>query len=135
MKRISSYELSQWIAYERASGPLGQIYSQDMLAQIHEQLQAIQYILGAQAAGEESPVPIPFKQPRPSDIFNRSAVVYEQPSLREAQEPVDPELMDIDTFNAYLDKENGVTPPDPEKPVQVLPGTESMTLDDFHESI
>jgi hypothetical protein len=51
LNRISSYELTQWDAYERATGPLGGRYSDETLAAIQEQLQLTCYLLGAQ--GEE----------------------------------------------------------------------------------
>jgi hypothetical protein len=69
LTKVSSYELSQWMAFEKINGPLGAQYSDDMLASIHEQLQAIQFILGRMSAGKESPVPPPHRLRRPHEVM------------------------------------------------------------------
>lgn len=69
LRKISSRELTEWAAFERINGPLGSQYGDDMLANIHEQLQAVQYIVGKMAAGEDSIVPLPHRMPRPSEVF------------------------------------------------------------------
>jgi hypothetical protein len=69
---ITAYELSEWEAYERAFGPLGRQYEQDMFARIHEQLQMITFVLGAANSGEgENPVPEPKQVPRPHEVFQK----------------------------------------------------------------
>lgn len=68
LSRISSYELSEWMAYEKAAGPLGRQYSDDMLANIHEILQSLLRLTGAQW-GDDNPVPPPLRLKRPLEIF------------------------------------------------------------------
>lgn len=109
LNKVSSYELSQWMAFEKVNGPLGQQYSDDMSANIHEQLQAIQFILGRMSAGEESPVPPPHRVLRPHEVLTHK---YE--------EVEDPDLLDMDSFTAVLTAEGRVSK-EPEK--QPLPGT------------
>lgn len=65
--RMDSRELSEWQAYERAVGPIGRQYADDMLASIHEQLQFLSYLTGAQYG--ENPAPEPQRVPRPNEIF------------------------------------------------------------------
>lgn len=108
LTRVSSYELTQWMAFERVNGPLGRQYSEDMLANIHEQLQAIQFILGRMSAGEDSPVPAPHRMLRPHEV------------LMPHNEQVSDE-MDLDSFVQYMESEEKVVPT-PEKRQQ-LPGT------------
>lgn len=107
LSKISSYELSEWMAFERVNGPLGQQYSDDMLANVHEQLQAIQFILGRMSAGEESPVPAPHRVLRPHEVLTHKN-----------EEAEDPDLLDVDSFSSFMASEGKV---EPEKPQ--LPGT------------
>lgn len=64
---ISSRELTEWQAYEQATGPLGSRYSDDVLAAIHEQLQISNRMYGEQF--EENMVPIPKAVLRPDQVF------------------------------------------------------------------
>jgi hypothetical protein len=81
-----------------------------MLANVHEQLQAIQFILGRMSAGEESPIPPPHRVLRPHEVLTQK---YEE-------DTEDPDLLDIDSFAAVMASEGKVTK-EPEK--QQLPGT------------
>lgn len=63
LSRVSSYELTEWMAFEQAYGPLGSRYNGEMLAAIHEQLQ----FANKMAGGEDYPEP---KQvPRPNEYY------------------------------------------------------------------
>jgi hypothetical protein len=68
---VDSYELSEWVAYERVFGPIGSRYNDEMLAQQHEILQSVAYLLGAQVTpkGQKNPIPIPKHTPRPDEQF------------------------------------------------------------------
>lgn len=68
LSRISSYEITEWMAYEKAQGPLLSEYRDDMLASIHEQLQFLCHLYGSQF--EENPVDEPVKLPRPNDLYD-----------------------------------------------------------------
>lgn len=59
--------MSEWEAFERAYGPIDGEYSADMLAQIHEQLQILTWLMGNQF--EPNPAPKPRNVPRPPDIY------------------------------------------------------------------
>lgn len=105
LTKISSYELTQWIAFERVNGPLGPQYSNDMLANIHEQLQAVQFILGRMSAGEDSPVPQPHKMLRAHEVLTHHPV-----------ESFETDSMDLESFTAVMQAEERIT--------EYLPGTE-----------
>ena len=71
LSRISSAEIAQWQAYEKAFGPIGHQYSDDLLASIHEQLQVIAKLSGAALVSDsnDNPVPNPRHTPRPPELF------------------------------------------------------------------
>lgn len=64
---MSSLELTEWMAFERACGPLGGYYDSDLLAGIHEKLQDILLLTGAQF--EENPAPQPQRIKRPNELY------------------------------------------------------------------
>ena len=68
LERFDSLEIAEWRAFERALGPIGPQYSEGALAHIHEVLQGILYMLGAQA-GEDNPAPKPQHFPRPNEVY------------------------------------------------------------------
>lgn len=98
LARFDSLELAQWRAYEIALGPIGRQYGDGTLAAIHEQLQAVAYLLGAQA-GDDNPVPMPQHFPRPNEVF-----VPEGETEVAVEAEVD-EVGDVDALNAHFDKE------------------------------
>ncbi len=102
LTKLSSYELSQWMAFERVNGPLGRQYGDDMAANIHEQLQAIQFILGRMSAGADSPVPAPHRVLRPHEVLSKHTV--------ESYETEDTEEMDLELFSSIMEI-NGRTLP------------------------
>lgn len=68
LHRMSAREVSEWIAYEKATGPL-RGYDEDLLAAVHEQLQLLNHLTGAANAGDDNPIPAPTKVRRPHEIF------------------------------------------------------------------
>jgi hypothetical protein len=68
LSRISSYELAEWEAYERANGPLGNDYMNEALASLHEAIQLNTFVIGM-GYGDENPVEKPIKYPRPTEVF------------------------------------------------------------------
>lgn len=97
LERTSSYELSEWQAYEKANGPLGPQYVQATMASMHRQLMTIAWLLGAQF--EENPAPEPFDWPMPSEIF----LPPEESDEEGKGEPVG----DGDALNAFFDEIEG----------------------------
>lgn len=73
LARISSLELTEWAAYERAYGPINDRWRDDVLAMIHEALQQIMRLQGAAHFTSEkrknNPVPEPKKIPRPWNLY------------------------------------------------------------------
>jgi hypothetical protein len=72
---MSSYELSQWMAFERAHGPIGDEWSNEALAQIQEQLQQLSYLLSqakfTDKTHRKGPVPRPERFPRPYESVTK----------------------------------------------------------------
>lgn len=68
---VDSHELTEWVAYEKAFGPLGSRYNDEMLAQQHELLQTLAYLTGAQVTqkNQKNPIPSPRHTPRPDEQF------------------------------------------------------------------
>ena len=64
---VSSRELAEWEAYERAYGPIGKRYSEEALANIADTLAILLRHYGEQF--DENPVPVPRKYPRPDEWF------------------------------------------------------------------
>jgi len=91
LDRFDSLELAEWRAFERALGPIGKEYSEGALAQIHEVLQGILYLLGAQC-GEDNPAPRPQHFPRPNEVF-----------LPPPEEEELEQVGNADELNAYFD--------------------------------
>lgn len=69
LERLDSRELSEWKAFERAFGPVGNEYRDEALASIQETSYFHAYVSGAQY--EENPVPEPKPYLRPPEWFER----------------------------------------------------------------
>ena len=67
LARIDSYELSEWVAYERAFGPLGSEWRDETLASVQEQLQMSNWLYG-EAHWEDNPIEIE-PWPRPAGLL------------------------------------------------------------------
>lgn len=77
----TSKELAEWQAYERVYGHVGKGHS-DVLADIHEQLQLVNHLLGAaHFTPEERPEENPIKPPR---RYHRGGEV--RPSVEDLEE-------------------------------------------------
>lgn len=70
LARISSYELTEWAAYEQMTGPLGPSWRDDVLAAIHEQLQVGNRVAGGQA--KKNPCPEPKAVTRPHELMKEA---------------------------------------------------------------
>lgn len=64
LERITSPELTEWEAYERAYGPLGSVYSENKLAELHELMQAL--LLSFSTEENKGTVK---RQPRPHEVW------------------------------------------------------------------
>lgn len=71
LENIDSRELTEWMAYEAHSGPLGDQYSNEMLASINELIQTNNRLLGAKL-GKTNPVPNPKHVPRPGELLDEA---------------------------------------------------------------
>ncbi|AEV52073.1 hypothetical protein [Rhodococcus phage REQ1] len=69
---VSSTELAEWEAYERAFGPIGKSYGEQALASISDTLAILLRLYGEQF--DDNPVPVPSKYPRPSEWYRPEAV-------------------------------------------------------------
>lgn len=67
LSEISSRQVAEWMAYERVEGPLDGSLRDDVLAGIHEQLQLIARLTGAQF--KQNPAPEPEHVPRPHELY------------------------------------------------------------------
>lgn len=63
LRKLSSTDITGWMAYEKAFGDIGGIWQMECLAEIHELMQNMIYLQGAQA--EKNPVPRPTIKERP----------------------------------------------------------------------
>lgn len=93
LARMTSRQLSEWMAFEKADGPIGGQYEQEVLASIHEQLQAIAHLLGAAHFTDkehpDNPVPEPIRYPRPDEVFPSKAAIETKAELDEVMEELD----------------------------------------------
>lgn len=70
LSRISSYELTEWRAYELAFGPLDSSYRDEIAASSHEMLQAMRHTMGQLWATDgDNPVSEPQQLPRPHALY------------------------------------------------------------------
>lgn len=70
---MSSLELSEWMAYEHHGGPIGPQWRDELLAELHEQVQSLNYMFSqanfTDKQHRKGPAPKPEKFPRPQDSF------------------------------------------------------------------
>jgi hypothetical protein len=96
---MSSMEYSQWMAFERAHGPIGDEWSNEALAQIQEQLQQLSYLLSqakfTDKTHRKGPVPKPERFPRPYEsLVKPTRDVPEQDFEEEWLPPTEDELLE-----------------------------------------
>ncbi|MFE7797057.1 hypothetical protein [Nocardia sp. NPDC057440] len=82
LHRVSSRELTEWIAYEQKNGPLGHQYSDDVLASILEALHTNTFVAGLQY--DPNPVPEPKRVPRPPEVMQGEEVQFGFDALGDA---------------------------------------------------
>jgi hypothetical protein len=63
---LSSNELTEWLAYEKVAGPLGNAYLAEILAAIQEQLQHLSILTAQDKNARVQHVP------RPHELYERS---------------------------------------------------------------
>jgi hypothetical protein len=77
LARHTSRELAEWEAYERHAGPVDRSYDSEALANIHEQLQYMNRLLGAahftDKKNPNNPAPEPERYPRPNELHQRAS--------------------------------------------------------------
>lgn len=67
---IDSYEISEWIAFERAFGPLGSGYNDRALAAIHAQITLLCGLIGKGNWGDDFDVDnLPSTIPLPDEMY------------------------------------------------------------------
>ena len=82
LERVDSRELTEWMAFEKAFGPLGNDYEKEALATIQDSLNALMFLTGQISYGQKNPVPEPTKFPRPHQAFLERG---EEPVLTQAE--------------------------------------------------
>lgn len=99
---MDSVEYSQWMAFERANGPINGEWSQEALANVQEQLQTIAYLLGqahfTDKTHRRGPIPKPERYPRPHESLRKLGTrVIEDLEADEAEwlPPTEDELLEV----------------------------------------
>ncbi len=73
MRRYTSRQIAEWLAYERFAGPIDRSYDRDVLAAMHEQLQYLCRLIGAAHFTDRkhpnNPVPEPQHYPRAHELY------------------------------------------------------------------
>jgi hypothetical protein len=103
LNSMDSVEYSQWMAFERANGPINGEWDSNALAAIQEQLQQISYLLGqahfTDKTHKRGPIPKPEKFPRPNEALGRnvSSRIVEFGDEDEAEwlPPTEDELLEV----------------------------------------
>ena len=97
---MDSIEYSQWMAFERAHGPINGEWSAEALASIQEQLQQISYLLGqahfTDKTHKRGPIPKPEQFPRPYEYLTKPQP--QRPEVDNEEEwlpPTEDELLEI----------------------------------------
>lgn len=73
LEHVDSYEIGEWMAYERAFGPIGSDWSDAALMAIHSQLAVLNKMTGAAHFGENNPVQGDMPMlPKPSEFYLKS---------------------------------------------------------------
>lgn len=95
LRRMDSKEVAWWIAFEQHSGPLGNRYSENRLADIIEALHALNYTMGALLASwgsGENEINKPQPVKRPHQMFEAALAA-------DVSEPEqDPDYMPLEAF-------------------------------------
>lgn len=97
---MDSVEYSQWIAFERAHGPIRDEWDQEALSNVVEQLATIAYLLGqahfTDKTHRRGPIPKPERYPRPYESLKRNRTAADTPEDDSEWLPLtEDELLDI----------------------------------------
>lgn len=96
---MDSREYSQWMAFERAHGPINGEWSEEALASIQEQLQQLSYLLSQAKFTDKThrrgPVPKPERYPRPYESLTKAPAAVEYDDEEEWLPPTEDELLEI----------------------------------------
>lgn len=96
---MDSYEYSQWMAFERANGPINGEWSAEALSNLHEQLQSIAYLLGqahfTDKTHKRGPIEKPERYPRPYEYLKKPPLINEINDEEEWLPPTEDELLEI----------------------------------------
>jgi hypothetical protein len=100
---MDSYEYSQWIAFERAHGPIFGEWDAEALANIQEQLQQISFLLSqahfTDKTHRRGPVEKPERFPRPDEFmkkrFPSPVENFDEFDEEEWLPPTEDELVDV----------------------------------------
>lgn len=102
LNSMDSVEYSQWMAFERANGPINGEWNQEVWATVQEQLQTIAYLLSqahfTDKTHRRGPIPKPEHYPRPHESMEKSAPsVIDAVDKDEAEwlPPTEDELVEI----------------------------------------
>jgi hypothetical protein len=75
LNSMDSREYSQWMAFERAHGPINGEWDAEVFSNIQEQLQTIAYLLGqahfTDKTHKRGPIEKPERYPRPGEFMER----------------------------------------------------------------
>jgi hypothetical protein len=99
LSRISARELSMWMAYEQAFGPLDNRYRDDVAAATHEMLQTLRHFMGEIWVDGNNPAPEPKQLARPNEYYSKARHEDDNDSENES---ADSEVVDIDEFNSLF---------------------------------
>jgi hypothetical protein len=98
---MDSVEFSQWMAFERAHGPLLREWDQEALSNCIEQLHSIAYLLGqahfTDKTHKKGPIPRPERYPRPYESLRKQGSFADEVDQDEAEwlPPTEDELLEI----------------------------------------
>lgn len=98
---MDSVEYSQWMAFERAYGPINGEWDQEALANIQEQLQSIAYLLSqahfTDKTHRRGPIPKPERYPRPNESLRKLGSWIDEIEEDEAEwlPPTEDELLEV----------------------------------------
>ena len=96
---MDSYEYAQWMAFERAYGPIGGEWGEEALAVAIEQLWQVSYLLGqahfTDKTHRKGPVPKPERYPRPYEAPREALVSDDDSDEAEWLPPTEDELVEV----------------------------------------
>lgn len=102
LNSMDSVEFSQWMAFERAHGPINGEWTSETLANAVEQLHTIAYLLGqahfTDKTHKRGPIPKPERYPRPNESLRKNGSSFADEVDQDEAEwlpPTEDELLEI----------------------------------------